>query len=142
MKEWTNIIDSWLGLGDVLFFVCLCGLFSPVNFIAFFISSIFGVLVFFLLIKAFIKKIWLIKYFNKKVVLGKKKRLRIDQSLINQSPITKRLEEPKLSTIPLAGGMALFLILLIIIVELRNGLSTFYHDEYILEWLLNNMSIF
>ena len=40
-KKIKNIINSYLGLGDVLFFLVLTTLFSPINFIVFFIGSIF-----------------------------------------------------------------------------------------------------
>lgn len=40
-KKLTNIINTYLGLGDVLFFVVLTTVFSPINFILFFIGSIF-----------------------------------------------------------------------------------------------------
>ena len=40
-KKLTNILDSYLGLGDVLFFVVLATVFSPFNFILFFLGSIF-----------------------------------------------------------------------------------------------------
>lgn len=39
-KKLTNIIDKYLGLGDVLFFLVLATVFSPINFILFFIGSI------------------------------------------------------------------------------------------------------
>lgn len=39
-KRLTNIIDNYLGLGDILFFIILCTLFSPINFILFFLGSI------------------------------------------------------------------------------------------------------
>lgn len=40
-KKLTNIIDSYLGLGDVLFFLVVTTVFSPINFIIFFLGSIF-----------------------------------------------------------------------------------------------------
>ena len=40
-RKLTNIINTYLGLGDVLFFVVLTTVFSPINFILFFIGSIF-----------------------------------------------------------------------------------------------------
>ena len=40
-KRIKNIINSYLGLGDVLFFIVLTTLFSPINFVVFFIGSIF-----------------------------------------------------------------------------------------------------
>ena len=39
-KKLTNIIDSHLGLGDILFFTVLTVVFSPLNFVVFFIGSI------------------------------------------------------------------------------------------------------
>lgn len=36
----TNIIDTYIGLGDILLFVVLCFAFSPFNFIFFFVISI------------------------------------------------------------------------------------------------------
>lgn len=40
-KRLTNIIDSYLGLGDILFFFILTTLFSPINYFIFLIGSIF-----------------------------------------------------------------------------------------------------
>lgn len=39
-KKFTNIIDTYLGLGDILFFVVLSVVFSPFNFILFYLGSI------------------------------------------------------------------------------------------------------
>lgn len=39
-KRLVNITDHYLGLGDILFFIVICTLFSPVNFILFFLGSI------------------------------------------------------------------------------------------------------
>jgi hypothetical protein len=39
-KRVVNIINTYLGLGDILFFVVLCGAFSPLNFITFYVGSI------------------------------------------------------------------------------------------------------
>lgn len=39
-KKIKNIIDTYLGLGDILFFFVITVLFSPFNFILFFIGSI------------------------------------------------------------------------------------------------------
>jgi Flp pilus assembly protein protease CpaA len=36
----VNIIDSRLGIGDILLFVALCAAFSPVNFIVFYLLSL------------------------------------------------------------------------------------------------------
>jgi hypothetical protein len=38
-KKMFNIIDTYLGLGDILFFIVLCTAFSPVNFIVFYFMS-------------------------------------------------------------------------------------------------------
>ena len=39
-RRWVNIIDSYLGLGDVVFFIGLCFLFPLVNMLAFFVFSL------------------------------------------------------------------------------------------------------
>ncbi len=39
-KKLTNILTDYLGLGDVLFFLVLTVVFSPFNFIAFYLGSI------------------------------------------------------------------------------------------------------
>lgn len=39
-KKITNIVDSYLGLGDILFFLVLTVVFSPINFVAFYFGSI------------------------------------------------------------------------------------------------------
>lgn len=39
-KKLTNIVNSYLGLGDVLFFIVICVAFSPVNFIFFYVLSL------------------------------------------------------------------------------------------------------
>ncbi len=39
-REWTNIIDRQLGLGDVLLLLGLATVFSPINFLLFYIVSI------------------------------------------------------------------------------------------------------
>jgi ABC-type uncharacterized transport system permease subunit len=45
-RKLVRLIDTHIGLGDVLLFVCLALLFSPVNFIVFFcISLVFALLV-------------------------------------------------------------------------------------------------
>ena len=38
--EWINITQSYLGIGDIVFFIPLCFLFSPVHLILFFIGSL------------------------------------------------------------------------------------------------------
>jgi len=40
-RQLTNILKNYLGLGDVLFFLVLTVVFSPLNFIFFYIGSIF-----------------------------------------------------------------------------------------------------
>jgi hypothetical protein len=52
-KRFVNIIDTWLGLGDVLFFLGLATLFSLINFVAFFIGSIIATLLIFIIISQF-----------------------------------------------------------------------------------------
>jgi inner membrane protein involved in colicin E2 resistance len=39
-RKFVNITKELIGAGDLLFFVCLSALFSPINFILFFISSL------------------------------------------------------------------------------------------------------
>jgi hypothetical protein len=39
-RKLTNIIDSHIGLGDILFFVVLSAAFSPLNFIFFYVLSL------------------------------------------------------------------------------------------------------
>ncbi len=36
----TNIINNYLGIGDLLFFIPLCLLFSPINLLVFFVASL------------------------------------------------------------------------------------------------------
>jgi hypothetical protein len=38
-KKLFNIVDTYMGLGDILFFIVVCAVFSPVNFIAFYFIS-------------------------------------------------------------------------------------------------------
>lgn len=40
-KQFINIIDTYIGLGDIAFLILLCLLFSPSNLIAFYIVSLF-----------------------------------------------------------------------------------------------------
>jgi len=56
-KRLVNIVDSWLGLGDILFFVGLTTLFSLINFVAFFIGSIITTLLFFIIASQFNEKL-------------------------------------------------------------------------------------
>jgi len=39
-RKLTNIIDSYIGLGDVLFFIVLCLAFSPMKFVLFYITAL------------------------------------------------------------------------------------------------------
>lgn len=56
-KRLVNIIDTQIGLGDVLFFVLLCTVFSPVNFLPFYTGSlIVSVILFFIFKKLSISK--------------------------------------------------------------------------------------
>lgn len=95
-KKLTNIINTSIGLGDILFFIVLCSTFSTINFIIFIlitlilISIIYGIL------------IYLLKISDKRI--------------------------------PLAGNMAIFLIILILlnfIVKVFN----FYDDNLVLSIL-------
>ena len=38
--KWVNITKSHLGIGDIVYFIPLCLLFSPFNFISFFVASL------------------------------------------------------------------------------------------------------
>ncbi len=74
-RRFINIIDRYLGIGDIVFFIPLIFLFSPINFLIFFITSIFLTLIVFLVLQS--------------------------NNLIQQA------------TIPLAGCLSLFLLVLI-----------------------------
>jgi len=39
-KKPVNIVNTYLGIGDILFFLVICVAFSPINFIAFYILSL------------------------------------------------------------------------------------------------------
>ncbi len=52
-KRLVNIVDSQIGLGDLLFFIPLCLLFKPAIFLFFFIISLTASLIGFLLIQKF-----------------------------------------------------------------------------------------
>jgi hypothetical protein len=52
-KRFVNIIDTQLGLGDILFFVLLCTVFSPANFFPFYIGSLLISTLLFFVIKKF-----------------------------------------------------------------------------------------
>jgi H+/Cl- antiporter ClcA len=50
-KKWTNIIDTYLGLGDILFFVAISSAFSPIQFVLFYLISIVITLIAFVVYK-------------------------------------------------------------------------------------------
>jgi hypothetical protein len=52
-RRLINIIDTWLGLGDVLLFIVLCTAFSPVNYFIFYLSSLLLAIIGFGIYKAF-----------------------------------------------------------------------------------------
>lgn len=52
-KRFVNIIDTQIGLGDILFFVLLCTVFSPANFFPFYIGSFLVAVVLFFILKKF-----------------------------------------------------------------------------------------
>lgn len=55
-KKIINIVNTYLGIGDILFFVALCAAFSPVNFILFYVISMILTLIGFLVYDLIIKK--------------------------------------------------------------------------------------
>jgi len=55
-RKIINILDTYLGWGDVIFFISLCFMFSPVNFIIFFTTSLMISLVISGIIKLFRSK--------------------------------------------------------------------------------------
>lgn len=50
-KQFVNIIDTQIGLGDILFFVLLCTVFSPANFFPFYIGSLLVAVILFIVFK-------------------------------------------------------------------------------------------
>ena len=88
-KKFTNILKNHLGLGDALFFLVLTVVFSPLNFLAFYVGSIFISCLIYLSI----------------LLLNKNKQ----------------------STFPLAGGMSLMLMVIIITTQFIPSLN-FYQD--------------
>ena len=52
-KNFVNIVDHQIGLGDLLFFIPLCLLFNPTLFLIFFVISLTVSLIGFLLIQKF-----------------------------------------------------------------------------------------
>jgi hypothetical protein len=55
-KRFLNILDTYLGLGDILFLVVVCTVFSPVNFILFYLCSMILTLIGVLLYNSFATK--------------------------------------------------------------------------------------
>lgn len=53
LNKFTDITKTHLGWGDILFFICISPLFSPVNFIVFLFTSTFIALLVMLVIKFF-----------------------------------------------------------------------------------------
>lgn len=56
-RVWVNITKSYLGIGDILFFVAICPLFSPVHFCFFFIGTLILTLIMALIYQLTIKKL-------------------------------------------------------------------------------------
>lgn len=56
-KRLVNIINSYLGIGDVLFIATVAAAFSPLNFIIFYIAALLFTLLVFLVVKLLTKKL-------------------------------------------------------------------------------------
>lgn len=54
-KKFVNIVNSFLGIGDILFFVVLSAAFSPVNFIVFYLASTILTLIGYVIYKSWAK---------------------------------------------------------------------------------------
>ena len=78
-RRWVNISKEQLGLGDIIFFLPLCWLFTPFHFILFYLFSLLLVLLGFLIYNA--------------------------------------LATQKVQTIPLAGGQAICLIVVLLFIQ-------------------------
>lgn len=91
-KKPVNIINSYLGLGDVLFFITVAAAFSPLNFIVFYIIGLLFTLLFFIVLKRIVKTVS--------------------------------------TEIPLAGGMAALMIVLIILNQWLPEFN-FYSDNFL-----------
>ncbi|TND10229.1 MAG: type IV leader peptidase [Bacteroidetes bacterium] len=52
-RRWTNIVNTAIGLGDLLFLVCMASAFSTLNFIAAFVAGLFVTLLVFSLARFF-----------------------------------------------------------------------------------------
>lgn len=55
-RRLINIVDSHIGLGDVLFFLVLCTAFSTLNFVLFYVSALLFSLLGFVIYQSFSKK--------------------------------------------------------------------------------------
>lgn len=97
-KKIINVINSYLGLGDVLFFVVVSVAFSWVNFILFYVMSLLFTLSGFIVYNMLVKKV------NKEI--------------------------------PLAGAMAMVIIILIVVNQWMPQFD-FYNDNYLTGWLIN-----
>lgn len=53
LGRWSNIIDSAIGLGDILFLVCMAAAFSTFNFIAAFVTGLIVALLVFPAVRLF-----------------------------------------------------------------------------------------
>jgi len=51
-RKWTNIVNTAVGLGDLLFLLCIAAAFSPLNFIAVYVAGLTLTLLAVLLIRA------------------------------------------------------------------------------------------
>lgn len=56
-KRLVNIINSYLGIGDVLFIAVVAAAFSPLNFIVFYIVALLFTLIVFLVVHSLIKNV-------------------------------------------------------------------------------------
>jgi Flp pilus assembly protein protease CpaA len=95
-KKFTNIINTYIGAGDLFFFAVIAVAFSPLNMLAFYGSSLFLTLVTFII------------YRN-----------------------IKKNTRPEM---PLAGGMALMLSVLLII-QIINPSLDLYNDQLLMNFI-------
>jgi hypothetical protein len=91
----VNIIDTWLGTGDILFFVVLCAAFSPLNYLLFYLLSLV---------------LTIAGYIVYKIMKGRS------------------------SAIPLAGAVALLLLLCLLLHWYEPRLD-FYNDAFVMQLL-------
>ena len=55
-KKFTNIINTYIGIGDILFFIVICAAFSPVNFLLFYLLGLLLTIVGFLIYTSIMKR--------------------------------------------------------------------------------------